>query len=370
MVNEDIMLEYIKQEPDYLKELIKNKEAVSKDFVDFFLRHNIKRVYLCASGTPHYASVIIQYFLMKMLRIDATSSFPMMFNNHEDFNVNGVYGKDEIALLCPAHSGRTKGPLLAARRAKQLGIPVICTTLNEDGILAKECTVIIKKISGYEESYPESKGHFVTIATLLICIIEAARALRYISRQEYDSYYADFAKMDYSCREAYENTIAWYNANKDLLIHSDCFRFIGYGPNYPTAQEAALKWMESTLKVCIPFELEEYMHGPDLAVRDTVMFYISAEKGIEKERMGRLIRWAKRYTKYNILITNPDNELVDELSLTADFVNREFLSTLEYLIPFQVMAHLLARDLGLSTINPPVEDNWKELDSKFEIEHT
>lgn len=369
-IYEDYMLDYIKEEPDYLKILIANKEEISRDFVSFFQSHKIKRVYFSACGTPHYASVIIQYFIMKMLRVDATSTYPMLFNHHEEFNVNGVYKPDEMVLICPAHSGRTKGPVMAAKKAKSLGIPVICTTLNPNGVLAKECTVVIKKISGVEKSYPESKGHFVTIATLLICIIEAAYQMGYIEQDEYMSYYQDFDRLDHSCRDAFDKTVIWYDKHKQLLINSDCFRFIGYGANYATVQEASLKWLESTLKVCLPFELEEFMHGPDLAVKDTVMFYISAEAGKEKERIHQLMEWSKKYTPYNILVTNTNNQYADEMSLTADFVDREFLSCLEYLIPFQVIAHLLARDLGFSTITPPIELAWNELDTKYEVELT
>lgn len=366
---ENIMLEYIFEEPKYLQTLLDNREEITHDFTEFFLTHPVKRVYFSASGTPHYASVVIQYFIMKLLHVEATSTVPMLFNNHEEFNVNGVYKTNEMVLICPAHSGRTKGPVDTARKARAMGIPVICTTLNPDGILAKECDVIIKKISGIEKSFPESKGHFVTIATLMICVLETAFALKKITQEEYQCYYRDMYKLITSCKNAINQTMKWYETNKEILLNAEKIFFIGYGANYATVQEAALKWGESNNKMCQAHELEEFMHGPDISFdKKSVIFYVCAEPGREQDRMLLLKKWAEDWCDYNILVTNTENMKKDQLSLTANFVDAEFLSCLEYLIPFQILAHMVARDLGLSTVNSRNGSNYKYLDTKYDIE--
>ena len=42
---------------------------------------------------------------------------------------------------------------------------------------------------------------------------------------------------------------------------------------------------------------------------------------------------------------------LDAVSLHADFLDKEYIYVLEYLIPFQMIAHLMAMDMGLSTIH-------------------
>ena len=51
------------------------------------------------------------------------------------------------------------------------------------------------------------------------------------------------------------------------------------------------------------------------------------------------------------MICSEANDMGDELSLKSGFLDNEYLSVMEYLIPFQIIAYLGARDLGLSTIH-------------------
>ena len=100
----------------------------------------------------------------------------------------GVYEPDEMVLVCPGESGRTKGPVIAARKAQELGMHVVCTTLEPQGVLAQASDVVIFKPSGRELGLPSTKGHSTGIFLLLLCFIEAAHATGKISDEEYAKY--------------------------------------------------------------------------------------------------------------------------------------------------------------------------------------
>lgn len=365
-MNEQAMIEYIKQEPEILRNIYLNKDKYCKEFVEHFKHHNVKRVYISGNGSAYNAGVIIRYMMEKVLKVEASVDYPSMFNNHCNYNANGIYKPDEMLLICPAQTGRTRGPVYAARKAKQMGIPVVCTTLLSDGILAKACDIVIDKETGPEESFAETKGHLATIGILILCVAEAAYALGRISDEEYQHYMTSFASLPDSCSDAIEATEKWYAENKDTLLHADYLTFLGFGANYATAVEGGLKILETTLKPCVSYECEEYMHGQNQPVgKDSVIFFL-CPKEAEQDRMHDLIEWCRDYSENCFLISSPDDAHTDSKGLKARFTECEFLTGIEYLIPFQVLSYLMARDMGLSTVVANHDDAGKELNVRFE----
>lgn len=136
-MNENAMMDCIKAEPDVIKEILDNREYYCGDFVKHFMTHPVKRVYLSGHGSPYNAGVVVGFMMEKLLKVEAATSYPTLFMNHSGFNVNGMYSPEEMLVICPAQSGRTRGPVYVARKAREMGILIICTTLLRDGVLAR-----------------------------------------------------------------------------------------------------------------------------------------------------------------------------------------------------------------------------------------
>ena len=139
------MLDEIAEESELFSYVLERKNYYTKDFVNIFLNNKIKKIYFLGSGSPSHLSTTLKYAAIKILKVEASCSLPSLFNNHEGFNISNAYRPNEMLLICPVESGRTKGPVIAARKAKELGVHVVCTTLNENGILTKAADVVIKK---------------------------------------------------------------------------------------------------------------------------------------------------------------------------------------------------------------------------------
>lgn len=351
---EDAMMRYICEEPQIIARIFANRAVICADFVRHFQTHSVKRIYFSGHGSPYHVSVALQFMAEKLLHVEATTMTSALFNHHCTFDPAGVYQPEEMLLICPAHSGRTRGAVEAAKAARARGIPVACTTLHRDGMLAQLCDIVIEKDTGTEESYPESKGHFASLAILMLCVLESARALGTISGEEYARYTDAFSRLPQTCAEAIEKTNAWYDKYKYLLIREPTISLIGYGANCATALEGALKIMESTLKHCAGYEVEEFMHGQLEPVRhDTPLFFLCPRDGAatgEQERMHTLLRYCRACSDSCFAVCRPDDPLADEKSICCNFTDCEFADTLEYLIPFQILCHRLARDMGLSTL--------------------
>lgn len=351
--NAKAMLLEIAEEAPLFREILGDKERFTKGFVELFKTHDFKRIYFSGCGSPGNVGLALSFAVTKLLNIESSYTFPALFNNHEGFNVGGQYKPEEMLLVCSGETGRTKGPVIAARKAKSLGIPVVCTTLNPAGILARESDVVVEKISKEEIGAPSTKGHSSGLFTLLLCFVEAARALDKISAAEYAEYLDGFARLADSVDDAREKTMQWFWDHQDVVMYAERYTVIGYGANYATAVETTLKFIESHRRSTAAYELEEFMHGPTRAVfPDDVIFFICAEEGPEKERMLELYETVKAYAKNCILVQSQNDAFLDPMGIQFDAVNKEFLSAVEYLVPFQVLAYAISDALGMDQSQP------------------
>ncbi len=349
--NKHAMMECIMAEPELIRTLTAHRKQVSRKFVALFLKHPIKKIYFSGQASGTYIGMMLKPMIEELLAIEVTVTNPAAFLEHEQFNVNGVYRPDEMAMLCPAHSGSTKGPVRMAEIARQLGIPVICTTYDIHSELAKRSTVVIDKMSYEEASYIETKGHIASLTIFFLCILETAYAYGKLSQGEYEQWIRDFEKLPAACEDCIIQTKKWYEANKSMLISSKAARYIGFGSGYALALEGSLKIAEATALAPVVYEMEEFMHQGTTQINADSLIFLIAPKAKESQRLSQLLKWCRQHSKYCVLIAHNDHPDLDAVSLHADFLDKEYIYVLEYLIPFQMIAHLMAMDMGLSTIH-------------------
>ena len=344
------MLDEIAEESQIFSAILADKETYARDFVRLYQSHNFKRIYIVGNGSPGWASVALKYAANKILKVDATYSTSGLFLHHEVFDVSGVYKPEEMLLICPAESGRTKGPVLIAREARKLGIPVVCTTLEPDGVLATESNVVIFKPSRREYGLPSTKGHSTGIFLLLLNFIEAARATGKISQAEYDTYMQGIFHLPDAVRDAYDKTLDWFDEHMDLIMNCGRFHLVGYGANFSTVNEITLKFVESHRKPAVPVELEEFMHGHIRSItNDELIIMICAEDGAEKERMIQLYHLLiqEKVGLGCIMIHSSRDADNYPNEICFDATNVEFVNVLEYLVPLQILTYEISDHLGL-----------------------
>lgn len=344
------MLREIAEEAEIFAQILKNKEQYIKDFVELYKTHSFKRIYIVGNGSPGCASIALKYAANKLLQVDATYSTPGLFLHHEGFDPSGIYKSEDMLLICPAESGRTKGPVLIAREAKKKGISVACCTLEPEGVLAQTSDVVIFKPSRREFGLPSTKGHSTGIFLFLLAFIEAAYQTGKLTVEEYESYMAGMEHLPAAVDVAYEKTLAWFDRYMDVAMGAGRFHLIGYGANFSTVNEIVLKFVESHRKPSIAVELEEFMHGHIRSItNDEIIVFICAEEGVEKQRMLQLY---DLLTKENvgaarILIHSAKDPFTVPMEIAFDASNVEFVNVLEYLVPLQILTYEISDHLGL-----------------------
>lgn len=348
--NKHAMMDCIMAEPALIRTLVANRKRLSCDFVKLFQKNPIKKIYFSGQASGIYIGMMLKPMIEDLLAIEVTVTNPAAFLENEKFNVNGIYQPNEMAMLCPAHSGSTKGPVKMAEICQKIGIPVVCTTYDINSELAKRSDVVIDKMSYEEMSYIETKGHIASLTVFFLCILETAYAKGKITKREYEEWIKDFEILSLACEDCIIQTKKWYEANKHMLIHSKTARYIGYGSGYAVALEGSLKIAEATAIAPLAYEMEEFMHMGTTQIDENSVIFLLAPQAKESARMNQLLKWCREHTNYSVLVANHNHPALDNISLHANFSDKKYINVLEYLIPFQMIAHLLALDMGFSTI--------------------
>ena len=350
-VIEDVMIQNIYSESKYFQMILDNKNEILDKFVPIFKNRDIRRIYLLGHGSTSYATIAIKYLFVKFLGIDTSHDVATIFNHYEGFNKN--IDPKNVLLICPAATGRTKGPVLAAREARKNGIFVLGSGEYDDNILAKECDVFINKFTGDENAYVDTKGHSATLFLYALCIISTAYQLGKLSEDSYVKYMTDLENIANQHKSLVDYCMNWYDAHRTMVHQARMIRIVSYGINYATSMEASLKVTESTQKDAIGYDLEQYLHGPNMSSKpEDVIFFVNPINGIEHDRMSLTYQlMSKEGFSQIYMLGNPEDEMVQNKNdnIRFDFCTEEYLTYIQFVVFFQVLAGRMAIDLNLPT---------------------
>ncbi len=344
----------VEEQPALLRELWETRDAWAHGLAGLCHERTFSRLLFVGNGSPYYAGQTLRFAAERLLGVNADSVPAAVFHNHGGFDASGRLDPREVLLVCPAETGHSKGQVDAARRARELGVATVCTTLNPTGVLARECDVVLPKPGAPERSIAATKNQTMALFLVLTSMVEAAHDMGRINGFEYDVLTSALAAVPDNVEATIADSRAWFEANADRLMTAPQFFLIGYGPNYGTVQEGALKFYETHERPTYAFELEECLHGPFRALHaDDMCVFLSAEAGPERDRMGLMARAIEPYCRNRVVVQSVLQDRADD-PLVIHSGDVEFVSTLEYLIPLQVIAVLMAERLGIDLTQPKV----------------
>lgn len=346
------MLLDIGEEPDWIFRCCTQpqRDRLTHDFCRLVDQYPTRRVLLCGSGSVLCAAEVLQFAFRELLHWEAECLPSGAFIHHGHFPLDS-YSPQELLLLCPAETGNTRGPVIAAQKARESGIPVVCICRSSNNPLARFSSVVIPKLSGDERARPSTKGYVCGVLELLLCVVESAYKTGVLSNEQYTGFLAETKQLPQSFRYLIQQASCWFNHwGATVLAHTQ-YRIIGYGVNYGTASEGALKFIEAGYRIATAYELEEFLHGPMGAVgEEDLLFFLFAEDGEEKSTMCCLYRQLSAVLPTScVAIGAVPEELRNPMSLAFSLSNDLYLAALQLVVPLQVFAARLALALGHDT---------------------
>lgn len=254
------MIGHIKDTPRVIKKAYNLRNEYGKEFIQTFTNHNFKRVYFLGSGTSYNASLVIRNMFVEVLGIDGIAIIPNIFTNHEQINPNQYYNKDEVLIIGLSQHGDSISTLEALKRAKAEGYYTIGITEAEGSEITKIADQTLYLVCEEEEIGPETRGYTATLFQMYILAIEIAKEKELINLEDYNQLDLNAKYVMDNLKDIINESIEWYNQNRNELLAMKKCAISGYGPNYPTALEGRLKLFETFSQPCTGYEQEELMH--------------------------------------------------------------------------------------------------------------
>lgn len=350
---EQTVLGNIKSQPQVLRHTLENRAVFVEPFADIFRNHDIRKVYFFGSGTSYNVSTIAAYYFKHIVGIDAMAQYPTVYKNYEKADWTGMLKNDEILFVGISQSGTSISTCEVMRQAKEQGHLTLALTGNLQSRITELADKSVLLTVGEELTPPETKGYTVSVLSVYLWAVEAAWVKGVCSREQYQKALEEAKELTEHFQTVIDEGEAWYDRNKASIAGSERIFILGYGVDYGSMLEGVLKIGEMLRLPISGYEIEEYSHGPTMALnpRQTLLMI-----GSDEAEFGRMCQFRKAFKKYTPrvhVITCRELEEADERDLVFGIKTSKYLAPLMYTVPFQFTAAKGAKDVFIDTnINP------------------
>lgn len=353
------MHDYIYESSQVVRNVIENRHALVKGFVDYFNPSTCSTVHITGAGTSCFSGHSARRVMEKLLRKKVVVHYPVRFIDSETFFDEGNI------LIAISATGTSVSTIRAVDKAKENGFYTFAATNNISGEIAKHADDILFLDYGVEDVSPKSKSYIVEMTVLMLCALEAAKKWGYLTDEEYEERLNQMLRTADNLTPIAEAADRWYTLQVDEMKQAKRMLVIGYDDNFGNIQEGALKILENARFGVAWYELEEFMHGIYHSIDENCyMIYLMNESPYAK-RILRLKDYCSEKTVHNFVIGNLKSDLKDDKAFLYDFVEDKDFYVMEYIVPLQIISYRLARDLGINPNRPSDPEFHQKMESKI-----
>lgn len=319
------MLAEIREQPEVLVRLLGGEWRNAKDAADGLRARGFRSVLIAARGTSDNAALYAKYLFEVVLGVPTALASPSAFTLYgSEMDLGGVLA------IGVSQSGESKDILRTVRRARELGAATLSVTNNEESSMAASADFHLFLRAGEERSVAATK----TYTAELLALYMLADALRGANKPGDEA-----MELPEKARKILE--AGWEGVER--YRYADYLVVTSRGYNLATAQEAALKLMETSYVVAHSFSAADLRHGPIAMIGRDFPVIAVVPPGEARAGMKELVETlGKRGAE--VAVISADETLAGDCaaSFHVPVECPEELSPILYAIPPQLLAHELS----------------------------
>lgn len=352
------MLDYIHKQKDTNLHIFHNRNSLLEPILEKVKDQSFNRIVILATGSSSNAAECAKYFMSDLLDMEITIKMPFIVSNYDQhIDNNALY-------FAISQSGQSYSTIEAVKEIQnKSNLPVFTFTSDLNSQIAKVSNCPIDIGCGKETVGFVTMGFSATVLILLLTGLELALQKNKIDKSTYGDLNQKILDVIHYTDTVIERSNQWFDLNKEQLANGKKFSVIGYGSGFGVAKEAETKLTETIRRPVIGYELEEYMHGPYLALDDESYVIFIEHNGLLEERAGKLKNYLADYTS-NIFTICLNSDEPKEETLQLHFDVDENLAVLLTVIPIQILAYKLAGYIGIDLNVKVFTDFDEKLKSK------
>lgn len=338
------MLDYVRESAQVMEDNIKKHKELTDSLVEEYTEHHYKNIWIVASGSSYNGAACARIFMQKCLSCQVKLISPFQFV-HADHNV-----PETDMIFAISQSGYSKNTMAALETIRSLNRKTIVLTGDKNSDIKAYADLIIDFGVGVETVGYVTKGVSTLGLFLMLFALDAAKNTQMIDEETYQKWLHEFEKVPDMNRKVQEAFPVFFEKHMDIFTAMQNAYICACGANLGTAEEAALKIGETIQIPAFAYELEEYIHGPNLQLTPNyTVFFVDG--GCASQRVYEIFKSTALVTKRNILITNDDKYRGDGV-FVVPFTICEELTPLAFLAFFQMMSYEVTETLNLWKKHP------------------
>ena len=305
----------------------------------------LRSVIIAARGTSDNAALYAKYLFEVLLGVPTALASPSSFTLYESqMNLDGVL------VVGISQSGESRDVLETIRRSGELGASTLTVTNDQGSAMAQAGQNHFFLRAGKEESVAATKTYTAELMMLYL-LISALKGEERLG--------PEVRRLPELSREVLE--AGWEGTER--YRYAEYMVVTSRGYNLATAEEAALKLMETTYVVAQAFSAADLEHGPIAMIGHDFPVLAIAPPGRAQLGMRALVENLRDRGAELVVITD-DKSMLDRASARFPVPGSlpEELSPILCAIPIQLLAENLARLKGLDPDSPrglsKVTETW------------
>ena len=332
---EKTMLDYIKETPLVVNDIIDHSHEYSKDLVDLYVTNQFSGITLIASGSSYNGCLTIVPFIKHILNIDVFLYTPFTFVNHEL-----PFIKDHL-FLGVSQSGCSTNTLDALKALKEKGRKCACLVGRDDCDAKDIADLTVNWRVGEEKVGFVTKG-VTSLAAFLMCFtLELGRALGSVNENKYIHAKGQLKKTQQIQPLMLEETMKIFEKQKDLFYKPSRVILLSSGPGLGVASEGALKIAETSCIDAFAYEAEEFLHGPVYPCKpDDLFLLIDNSDAPSSSRIIDIALALEDISKRVFVITN-DEKIQEDHRFSVPEQTCQHTSPLYKLTCLQTLSYLM-----------------------------
>lgn len=339
------MQEEIREQPEVLGRVLDEGWAEIRSAARTLRGGRLRFVMIVARGTSDNAALYAKYLFEVILGIPTALASPSAFTLYESDMI-----LEDVLVIGISQSGESKDVLEVVRRSRELGATTLSVSNDEGSSLAATADHHFFLRAGQEKSVAATKTYTAELLMLYL-LVEA------LNDAEVPS--GEARKLPERAREVLES--GWEGTAR--YRYADHLVVTSRGYNLATAQEAALKLMETTYVVAEAFSAADLKHGPIAVIGQDFPVIAIVPPGKTGPGMRSLVENLTEM-EAEVVVISDARELTKRAP--AGFLVPcpcpEELSPVLYAIPLQLLAHDLSLMRRLDPDSPrglsKVTETW------------
>ena len=266
------MAQETSEAPEAVARLIAANEAACAALGERLRSNPPRLVVTCARGSSDHAATYAKYVIETTVGVITASTAP---------SVTSVYThspsfKDSL-FVAISQSGKSPDLVESARRAKQSGALIVRIVNETYSPLAELADVCLPVHAGPERSVAATKSYIASLAAILQLVAHWSGDEALLKTiQDLPDQLSRAIVLDWSRAEA-------------LFAKVDDIFVVGRGVGFGIAQEAALKFKETSNMHAEAFSAAELMHGPLALIHENYPVFVFSQDDETRETVSDLV---------------------------------------------------------------------------------